>query len=208
MSRTFSLKAFVSSFVAIAYFMVIASLGQTGEPAQPKSSIGLIGAGGYVVEAVEKRKGAEKAGLRIGTIILRVNEQDFLSLNEFKLRFKGDRETEIRLLHMNKGAYRSRTLKLQEVVSHQDLGVTGTLGYVVQKVIPNSPASEAGFQPGDTIIDVNGQPFSSLEEFGNLMVMREPGTQLALKVQRQDESGIHRYNLSIKSVPFSSIKRQ
>lgn len=40
-------------------------------------------------------------------------------------------------------------------------------------VIPNSSAQEAGFEPGDSIVEINGQPVQSWEEIQELMMRRE-----------------------------------
>lgn len=205
MKRYFNHKYFLVSLFLLGGFTGSLSWGQAEQ--QPKSSIGLLGSGGYVIETVEKGKKGEKVGLRVGATILEVNERRFTSLSDFKSLFATEKVTNLGLARVTNKEYRIHKLALENVAAYQDLGITGSLAYIVQKVLPDSPASEAGFQPGDAIIEVNEQPFSSLEEFSLAMSMKEPGTQLLLKVQRQDEDGLHRYTLSIKTVPFWSVKR-
>ena len=209
MKRVFLVKrnSFALHLLLVGCFMTTLSLGQTTD-SSPKSSIGTLGAAVFVIETVEKGKGAEKAGLKIGDTILEVNEQGFSSLGQFNSLFSTNRATEIRLSQINNGKRGSRKVMLQNIASYNDLGAIGTLGLFVRKVHPDSPASNAGFQSGDVILEVDGKPFSSLNDVNELLIMREAGTQLTLKVQRLDESGVHRYSLSIKTVPFSAIPRQ
>lgn len=63
----------------------------------------------------------------------------------------------------------------------------GGSGAVVTEVEPNSPASEAGIQEGDIILEVNGQSISG--QGALIAVIRDsaPGDEVEITVQRGDE---------------------
>lgn len=56
----------------------------------------------------------------------------------------------------------------------------------VGKVLPDSPAAEAGLQPGDLIIEVDGQPVSTWQEL-NRIIRKSEGKPLKMVVKRGDE---------------------
>jgi regulator of sigma E protease len=55
---------------------------------------------------------------------------------------------------------------------------------VVSKVVPGSPAQEAGFHAGDTIVSVNGTSIQSFDEIRGV-VWDRAGEMLTIRVQRQ-----------------------
>lgn len=57
-------------------------------------------------------------------------------------------------------------------------------GALVARVIPGSPAAEAGLQPGDTILRYNGEPIDGANELSRLVAGTSPGTQVKLEVWR------------------------
>ncbi len=65
-------------------------------------------------------------------------------------------------------------------------GVTD--GALVATVEPNSPAQRAGFQPGDVIRDVNGQPIKSARDLAIDIAAIRPGTQTPIKYIRKGET--------------------
>jgi serine protease Do len=174
------------------------ALSQDPLPKRPKSSLGLIGGMGYVVESVEKGKPAEKAGLRTSDIVLEVSGHGFNSLDKFRALLQENTAAQLEVLRRETNLYRTEKIQLSTTPLFDKLGLNGFLAFVIQQVEPNSPASAAGFQPDDAILEVNGKPFSSAEEFRQLG-LSEPGTEFILKVQRTDKSGTQRYNLAIKT---------
>jgi serine protease Do len=61
----------------------------------------------------------------------------------------------------------------------QQLGVKGELGAVVTRVMPDSPAAEAGIQEGDVIVSWDGHP---IQNAGDL-TLKVAGTQIGKKVE-------------------------
>ncbi len=56
----------------------------------------------------------------------------------------------------------------------------------VGKVLPETPAAEAGLKPGDLIVAVNGKPISSWQEL-NEVVRKSEGHPLELRVKRGEQ---------------------
>lgn len=57
-------------------------------------------------------------------------------------------------------------------------------GVVIQEVAPNSPAAQAGLEPGDIITAVNGVAIDDEHPFLNLMLDHQPGDTVELTVDR------------------------
>ncbi len=70
---------------------------------------------------------------------------------------------------------------------------------VVGRVIENSPAEKVGFQSGDEIVSIDGQPVKRFEEVINL-VSEKPSQEITVKVNRANLSG-EKNQLDIKVTP-------
>jgi serine protease Do len=64
------------------------------------------------------------------------------------------------------------------------LGVANANGALVGDVTANSPASKAGLQQGDIILDINGQPVADANQLRLKIGMLDPNAQVNLKVLR------------------------
>ncbi len=68
------------------------------------------------------------------------------------------------------------------------LGFTVSRGALVTRVFGDSPADDAGIQPGDVITGVDGTTVESRESFTTLTSTATAGEQLTLSVRREDQS--------------------
>jgi S1-C subfamily serine protease len=66
------------------------------------------------------------------------------------------------------------------VASAGSQGGTGGTGAVVERIVPNSPAQQAGITAGDTILSVNGQQIGAAQTLTTLMDQHHPGDQLTV----------------------------
>jgi S1-C subfamily serine protease len=77
-------------------------------------------------------------------------------------------------------------------VKHAYVGVelngNSTGGARISSVQPNSPATQAGLQPGDLITSVNGKAVSSTEQFIATVDQYQPGQSVTVTVKRGGQS--------------------
>jgi serine protease Do len=64
------------------------------------------------------------------------------------------------------------------------MGLSGRKGALVADLIPGGPAQKAGVEPGDVVVDLNGQPVASATELTRLVAGEHPGDTLRLSVLR------------------------
>jgi serine protease Do len=65
------------------------------------------------------------------------------------------------------------------------LKLKGRRGVLITQVMPNTPAEKAGFKKGDVIVEVDGIKVKNPNQFRNLILNTEPGTELHMKVIRE-----------------------
>jgi serine protease Do len=66
----------------------------------------------------------------------------------------------------------------------KELGVKKSAGVVVTRVEPESPAAEAGIQPGDVIQEVNRKPVKNVEDFAQKVEKANDKDSVLLFIQR------------------------
>ena len=171
-------------------------------------SFGLKQAGGALVSSVEKGGPADKAGLRAGDILVRVDGKEITRAGELSLAVGNAKPGATVLLEVWRdgarqtlaatvGEQRDRTVAEAPAAPAQG----ARLGVAVRPLTPEErrqaelgggllveqsggPAAGAGIQPGDIILSVNGKPVNSVDELRRLL--KDAGTRIAVLVQRQD----------------------
>jgi len=171
-------------------------------------SFGLKKPAGALVSAVEKGSAAAKAGLEPGDVILRYNDKDILSSSQLPVlvantspgtaaRLEVMRKDETRHIDVTVGELKNAKVAATDVAGqdHGRLGVAvrplspderKQLGVTDGLVVENAtgPAANAGIQPGDTILSLNGTPVKSVEQLKALL--SKAGKHVALLIQRDD----------------------
>lgn len=87
----------------------------------------------------------------------------------------------------------SLTPELIEQVNKSDefkLKITQNQGVLVIRVVPNSPAQQAGFQMGDVIEEVAGKPVKTATDVQEQVEVSTIGQDLDVKINRQGETKI------------------
>jgi len=171
-------------------------------------SFGLKKPAGALVSSVEKNGAAASAGLEPGDVILRYNDKDIASSSDLPMLVANTEPgTAAKLDVIRKGETRHITvtvdrLKNANVASADMAGQDhGRLGVVVRALDPDEqkqagvrgglmvenvtgPAADAGIQPGDVILSLNGTPVKSAEQLQQLVT--KAGKHVALLVQRDE----------------------
>jgi serine protease Do len=170
-------------------------------------SFGLKKPAGALVSSVEKGSAAARAGLEPGDVILRYNDKDIASSSELPVlvaetapgtttRLEVMRKGETRHIDVTVGELKNAKVASADVSgqNHGRLGVVvrslnreeqkqaGAGGVIVEDA--TGAAADAGIQPGDMILSVNGTPVKSPEQL-KLLVTRA-GKHVALLVQRDE----------------------
>ena len=171
-------------------------------------SFGLKKPAGALVSSVEKDSAAAKAGLEPGDVILRYNDKEITSSSQLPVlvantapgttaKLEVMRNSETKKITVTVGQ-----LKNAKVASTDATGQPqGRLGVAVRSLNPDEqkqagvsgglivenatgPAANAGIQPGDVILALNGTPVKSPEQLKQLLT--KAGKHVALLVQRDE----------------------
>jgi len=67
-------------------------------------------------------------------------------------------------------------------------GYNGTDGVLIGDVVPDSPASKAGLQPGDIVVEFNRKPAHKAPQLRNAVAATKPGTRVPMTVVRNGKS--------------------
>jgi serine protease Do len=65
------------------------------------------------------------------------------------------------------------------------IGYQGNGGIAVEQVFSGSPADQAGIQPGDVILEVDGKQFNSVKDLHDYITSKKPGDTIRLNVWSQ-----------------------
>jgi S1-C subfamily serine protease len=58
----------------------------------------------------------------------------------------------------------------------------GGEGALLAEIVPGSPAEEAGLEPGDVVVGIDGEPVAGAEDLVNAVAQHEPGDQVTLEL--------------------------
>ena len=79
---------------------------------------------------------------------------------------------------------------------------TGGAGVVVQDVVPDGPAAQAGLAAGDLITVVDGQSITTVDELSELLNAHEVGDRIA--IDWSDSSGTgHQATITLAANPIA-----
>ncbi len=170
-------------------------------------SFGLDNPAGALVAKVEDGTAASRAGLKAGDVILKFNGKpvsDPGSLSAAVSMAQPGQPATVELwrdghainLDVTLGAMSGKTMKVSDVEPGQGrLGLSvrplsdqerqqtgGSAGLMVEQV--SGPAEQAGIQPGDVVLAVDGTPVSSASQLRG--IISKHANSLALLIQRGD----------------------
>jgi serine protease Do len=189
-------------------------LGTTVQKITPEiaDSLGLKQSKGALVAEVQKGSPAERAGVKLGDIIIEFDRKeikDSTDLPALVARVTPGTTVQVKILRDGKEVTTPLTvgeMKENEVVAAmpegdlgltvqpvtpeiaQNLGLDRAEGLVITLVTPGSAADEAGLRAGDVIAQVNRRPVKNLAEYNREIARSEKGKSVLFLVRRGQSS--------------------
>ena len=90
----------------------------------------------------------------------------------------------------------------------QSLGLQRAQGAIIDQVERGSPAAEAGLQPGDVVLEMNGNPIGTYMDFRNAIAALRPGTAVQLLVWRDGKTAEQTVTLGERPTEPGQAKQQ
>jgi regulator of sigma E protease len=141
-----------------------------------------------IVGKVEAGSPAERASLRPGDRILRVNGEEVSSWDRFGLAIgtKADRDVELTFVRDSREERVTVRPLGQGRFDIGDIGVLPDVYPHVSGVVTGGPADKAGMKPGDTLLAVSGQRVVFSGDVVDL-ISSSPGTPIEVRVRRDGQ---------------------
>jgi regulator of sigma E protease len=138
-----------------------------------------------VVGAVETPSPAAAAGLQVGDRILRVDDRDVATWEDFLMAVGGKAHREVTLLVDHNGDRRAVALvpKAKGKYEVGDVGVFPKTHPHVRSVNVGDPAEKAGFKPNDVVTAVEGQTISFAQQLSE-QINKHTGQPITVRVAR------------------------
>jgi serine protease Do len=169
---------------------------------------------GVIIAQVAPSSPAEKAGLRIGDVVVEVDGKKVSDTRDLQftiMKTPPGQEVTLRVIRDGKELnIKARVGQMPEEVGQREpsredssLGLVlrnltpedvrrfGVNGVLVVGVVPNSLAMRSGILVGDIILRVNNRPVSSVEEFSSLIdSLKSAGRETALLLVRRGSGNL------------------
>jgi len=176
-------------------------------------SLGMDRGRGALVANVSKDGPAEKAGVKVGDVIIEFDGKEIKDSGDLPIivaRTPVDRKVRMKVLRDKKELQLTVSvgeLKDEEVVASapekgelgmtvqkltpqiaESLGLEKAEGVVVSAVEPGSAADEAGIRRGDVILEVDRKPIRSIDEYKKSLAGTRKGKGVLLLVRRGEST--------------------
>ncbi|QQE10636.1 trypsin-like peptidase domain-containing protein [Planctomycetota bacterium] len=86
----------------------------------------------------------------------------------------------------------------------RSFGYDGEGGVLVNDVVPDGPAAEAGLQRGDIITKINDVPITDIEQLRNIVASFAPNTSIDVEYYRQGK-GMQRTEVTLSEMPADAL---
>lgn len=184
-----------------------------GVTAELAESLGLEKPKGALVSSVLKNSAAERAGIKLGDVILGYDDKDIKNANDLPFlvastpvgktvsvtvfRDKKELTISVTILKLKEEeAVASTThegglgLTVQQITPEmaESFGLGRTHGVVVTAVVPGSSADEAGLQAGDIIREINRKPVRDLSDYRKTTKSAARDKSILFLIQREDNT--------------------
>jgi regulator of sigma E protease len=138
-----------------------------------------------VIGWIEKGSPADKANLKVGDEILRIDNKKTGTWQDVELAV-GTKPKRTLDIEVKRGDEVQTVQLLTESKTRFDMGYAGFLARIYPQVMlinPGSPADKAGIKAGDVIQEIDGKPVHYLS-FTD-MIQKNPGKELDFRVERK-----------------------
>ncbi len=143
-----------------------------------------------VVGAMDKDAPALKAGVLVGDRILRVDDRDVATWEEFLYTIGGKARREVVLL-VDRGGRTERVTVVPNAEGKYEIGDIGVLPARhphIRSVVAGEPADKAGLKSGDVILAINGDTVSFSRQVSELISKRQ-GQPISIRYSREGGEG-------------------
>ncbi len=137
-----------------------------------------------VVGYVDKNSEAGKAGFKPGDKVIAVEGQPVKNWKQFTvdIAMKAGKTADVKVLR--DGKVIDLKVHVPDDINKKSIGIAPVLPVVIGKVLPNSPAENAGLKPGDEIVGFNGKPVKGWFDFVKKMSSIKEEKPISLLVKR------------------------
>jgi serine protease Do len=168
-------------------------------------SFGAEGTKGALIAEVLKGGPAEKAGMKQGDIVISYQGKEITNASTLRNQVAiGPIGQEAKVTVLRKGKTEELTVtignlqdaakllsasvkerlgaELRAVTSQEveKYGLDPQQGVAITWLDPKGPLGQVGFEVGDIILEINGQPIESVEDFANIVSTVKPGQKIAI----------------------------
>lgn len=142
------------------------------------------------IEAIRPNSPADQAGFKVGDRIVRIDQKDVSTQSELFDTINSSRGRQLTIDVQREGMV--KTILVTPEARHADtnqeeavylLGIEEAAP-VVTGVMNDSPAMDAGFQAGDRIVQLEGQPIHTWSQMTQI-VQKNPKQTMTVQVQRE-----------------------
>jgi regulator of sigma E protease len=144
-----------------------------------------------VIGVVNADSPAARAGLRSGDHILRVNNDETPTWEDFFMAIgtRPDRDVQLTLVRDGREQRMSVRPEAQTRYEVGDIGVLPDVYPSIQSVIPGDPADKAGLESGDQIVSINGQRVVFSQQVQELIAQNaEKSMEVRVRRDGQEQS--------------------
>lgn len=176
-------------------------------------SLGLDKSRGALVASVSKEGPAERAGVKVGDVIIEFDGKEIRDSNDLPIvvaRTPVDRKVRLKVLRDKKEVMLTVAvgeLKDEEVVASakekgelgltvqrltpqiaESLGLDRAEGVVITAVEPGSPGDDAGLRRSDVILEIDRKPVRNVADYRKLIAESKKGKGILFLVRRGENT--------------------